>query len=174
MPRAKTTEVIEHRITFGDLERKELKETLDLLDKDRKWNLGLKTAVGSAAVVGAVGIGYMGYLALLGIHGFVDKVTDPLKEAIWGKETYPSKDIPADPQQWVNRDPDTGERINPMHPVPVAGGLVGLGMRIGEAVPVGSWVADLFDIGHARSSDASASTGFADPFSQIGAKTQGV
>ena len=145
MPRAKTTEVIEHRITFGDLERKELKETLDLIDKDRKFNLYAKTAVGTGAVVAAASIGYLGYIALQGIFGFVDRVSEPVKNAIYGKETYPTQNVPANPQDYVNRDPDTGERINPVHEVPFMGGLVGLGIQIGEAIPVGSFISDIFD-----------------------------
>jgi len=141
MPRAKTTEVIEHRITFGDLERKELKETLDLIDRDRKFNIYAKTAIGTGAVVTAAGIGYLGYIALQGIFGFVDRVSEPVKNAIYGKETYPTKNVPSNPQDYVNRDPDTGERINPVHEVPVMGGLVGLGIQIGEAFPVGSYAA---------------------------------
>ena len=145
MPRAKTTEVIEHRITFGDLERKELKEHLDLMDKDRKFNLYAKTAVGTGAVVAAAGIGFLGYIALQGIFGFVDRVSEPVKNAIYGKETYPTKNVPANPNDYVNRDPDTGERINPVHEVPVMGGLVGLGIQLGEAVPVGTWVSTGLD-----------------------------
>ena len=144
MPRAKTTEVIEHRITFGDLERKELKETLDLIDRDRKFNIYAKTAVGTGAVVAAAGIGYLGYIALQGIYGFVDVVSEPVKNAIYGKETYPTQNVPSNPQDYVNRDPDTGERINPVHEVPIMGGLVGLGIQIGEAIPVGSFISDIF------------------------------
>ncbi len=144
MPRAKTTEVIEHRITFGDLERKELKETLDLMDKDRKFNIYAKAAVGTGAVVAAAGIGYLGYIALQGIYGFVDVVSEPVKNAIYGKETYPTKNVPSNPQDYVNRDPDTGERINPVHEVPIMGGLVGLGIQMGEAIPVGSFISDIF------------------------------
>jgi hypothetical protein len=142
MPRAKITECIEHRITFGDLERKELKEHLDLLDKDRKFNLYAKTAVGTGAVLAGAWVGYMGYIALQGIFGFVDRVSEPVNDIIFGKETYPTKNVPANPNDYVNRDPDTGERINPVHEVPVMGGLVGLGIQIGEAVPVGSWISD--------------------------------
>ncbi len=36
MPRKAPNEVIEHRITFGDFERKEFKETLDQFDKFKR------------------------------------------------------------------------------------------------------------------------------------------
>ena len=85
-------------------------------------------------------VGYIGYLALVEIFELVDSVTPAVKSAIYGKPTYPTKEVPKNEDDWVNRDPNTGERINPMNPVPIAGGLVGLGMQIGEAVPVGSYL----------------------------------
>jgi len=88
----------------------------------------------------AFAIGYIGYLALVEIFEIIDKVTPKVKGAIYGKPTYPTKDVPENEEDWVNRDPETGERINPMHPVPIAGGLVGIGMQIGEAIPVGSYL----------------------------------
>ena len=69
MPRKAPTEVIEHRVTFGDFERKELKETLDILDKRSRLNTQVKTA----GVVGAVGLGcataWIGYQIMERIWG---------------------------------------------------------------------------------------------------------
>jgi hypothetical protein len=103
---------------------------------------------GTAVLVGGtiIGAAYITYLGLQGIFGFMDIVTDPLKEIIFGKETYEtSSEPPANPDDWVNRDPETGERINPVHNVPVMGGLVGLGIKAGEAVPVGTWISEGWD-----------------------------
>ncbi len=146
MPRKAPTEVIEHRITFGDYERKEIKEALDINDKQKTVDTVVKG--GTAVLVGGTIIGaeYITYLGLQGIFGFMDIVTDPLKEIIFGKETYEtSSEPPANPDDWVNRDPETGERINPVHNVPVMGGLVGLGIKAGEAVPVGTWISEGWD-----------------------------
>lgn len=140
MPRAKTTDVIEHRITLGDFERKEFKEYLDIRDNAQKIDNVIDAGKGILFAGSAFAIGYIGYLALVEIFEIVDKVTPKVKDGIYGKPTYPTKDVPANEEDWVNRDPNTGERINPMNPVPIAGGLVGLGMQIGEAIPVGSYL----------------------------------
>lgn len=146
MPRKAPTEVIEHRITLGDYERKELKEALDVRDRQVMIENAIKGSGAVLAVSGLVGSTYLMYIALKGIYGFVDDVTGPLSEIIFGKATYPTKDPPpANPDAGVNRDPDTGERINPVHNVPIMGGLVGAGIQIGEAIPVGSFLANLFD-----------------------------
>ena len=146
MPRKAPNQVIEHRVTLGDYERKELKEALDLRDKQVMFKNTLNTAgvaVGGAALVGST---YIIYLALKEIYGFVDPVTDALKTLVFGKATYPTANPPpANPDDWVNRDPETGERINPVHNVPIMGSLVGAGIEIGEALPVGSFLRDLFD-----------------------------
>ena len=51
MPRKAPSEVIEHRITFGDLERKELKETLDSISY-RNYLAPLQSPVVSVALLG--------------------------------------------------------------------------------------------------------------------------
>ena len=146
MPRKAPNQVIEHRITLGDYERKEIKEALDVRDKQVMIDNAVKGGqfvLLSGAIVGA---SYITYLALKSIYDFVDDVTPNVKNIIYGQPTYPTKDPPpANKEDWVNRDPENGERINPMHPVPFAGGLVGLGIKAGEAVPVGSWVRSGWD-----------------------------
>lgn len=95
-----------------------------------------KAVVYTGAVVG---VGYLTFLGLgaiaegLGYVGdIVEEVRDKTKEVIFGKETYPtSQPMPAD--GGVGRDPDTGERINPVSNVPIMGGLVGLGISLGES-----------------------------------------
>lgn len=146
MPRKAPTQVIEHRITLGDYERKELKEALEINNTQTMIESGV--TAGSAVLVGSAVVAstYIIYLGLKEIYGFVDEVTEPLKTIVFGKKTYPTKNPPpANPDDWVNRDPETGERINPMNPVPIAGGLTGLGIAIGEAVPVGSWIRSGWD-----------------------------
>lgn len=117
-----------------------MKELLDARTKQTQINNFIDGGKGVLFAGSAFAVGYIGYLALVEIFELVDKVTPKVKSAIYGKPTYPTKTVPQNEEDWVNRDPDTGERINPMNPVPIAGGLVGLGMQIGEAVPVGSYL----------------------------------
>ena len=117
-----------------------MKELLDARTKQTQINNFIDGGKGVLFAGSAFAVGYIGYLALVEIFELVDKVTPKVKSAIYGKPTYPTKTLPQNEEDWVNRDPDTGERINPMNPVPIAGGLVGLGMQIGEAVPVGSYL----------------------------------
>lgn len=65
MPRAKPTQVIEHRISLSNFERKEVKQLLDAQTLNNYVDLGIKGVVGVGAVgvgVGAVYVGYQGYL----------------------------------------------------------------------------------------------------------------
>jgi len=141
MPRSKPTQTIEHRISLSDFERKELKELLDAQTKSTEIQNYIDGGKGILFAGSAFAIGYIGYLALVEIFELKDEVTGAIKNIVYGKPTYPTKNVPENEAEWVNRDPDTGERINPMNPVPIAGGLVGLGMQIGEAIPVGTYVA---------------------------------
>jgi hypothetical protein len=145
MPRAKPNQVVEHRISFSDFERKELKQMLDI--RDKQVTIANYVNGGKAVLYGAsaLAVGYFGYLALSEIFDFVDDIAPKAKNIIYGKETYPTQTVPSSEEDWVNRDPDTGERINPVSNVPIMGGLVGLGIQLGEAVPVGSWIGGLFD-----------------------------
>jgi len=138
MPRKAPNQVIEHRVTFGDLERKEFKQTLDNLQKQQQLNFYADAGKTALYTAGAVGIGYLTFLGLGAIAGglgyvgdIVDDVRSKTKEVIFGKETYPTS-TPMPPDGGVGRDPDTGERINPVSEVPVMGGLVGLGIKLGE------------------------------------------
>ncbi len=139
MPRKAPNQVIEHRITFGELERREIKQTLDNYQKTQKFKLGADIGKTAAVTAGAVGIGYLTFLGLgvigegLGYVGdVITEVRGKAEEVVFGKKTYPTKNVPQNPDDWVGRDPDTGERINPVSKVPVMGGLVGLGIGLGE------------------------------------------
>ena len=146
MPRKAPTQVIEHRITLGDYERKEIKEALDVRDRQVMIDNVLNGSKAVLQVGGLIASAYIGYLGWMAINGIADEVGPTLKEIVFGKETYPTKSPPPEnPDDWVNRDPETGERINPVSNVPIMGGLVGLGIKAGEAVPVGSWIAGIFD-----------------------------
>jgi len=96
-----------------------------------------------------VGLGYLGFLGMgvigAGLSGATEKVEEIVAEirskaetVVYGKETYPTENIPANPEDWVNRDPETGERINPLnygafkHKFPGFSSLVGLGISWGE------------------------------------------
>lgn len=94
MPRKAPTKVIEHRVTFGDFERKEFKETLDIYDKRSRLNTHIKTA----GVVGAVGLGcataWIGFQIVERIWGKLDDIIPSLDEippaGIWDAFKYKS------------------------------------------------------------------------------------
>ena len=76
MPRKAPNEVVEHRITFGEFERRELKETLDTLDKQRKTNTQIKA--GTTLAVAGIGAGtvWIGYQVFKQVNGIVDAVVE--------------------------------------------------------------------------------------------------
>ncbi len=61
MPRKAPNEVIEHRITFGDFERKEFKETLDQFDKFKRTQQIQQMITNGVYVAAAGGIAWVGY-----------------------------------------------------------------------------------------------------------------
>jgi len=132
--------VIEHRLTLGDFERREAKQALEVILKRQNQQRYIEG--GKAVLIGGsiLTVGYLGFLGL-GVIGqglgaaeeIVQEVRDKASEIIFGKPTYPTANIPDNPEDWVGRDPDTGERINPVSNIPVMGGLVGLGMQIGQS-----------------------------------------
>jgi len=137
--------VIEHRITLGDYERREFKSALDVALDRQKTSMYIEA--GKATVYAGV-IATVGYLGFLGVGligeglgaatDIVDEVRGKGDVIINGKSTYETKYVPPNPEDWVGRDPDTGERINPLNygttkgRFPVFGGLVGLGISWGE------------------------------------------
>lgn len=73
MPRKAPNDVIEHRITLGDYERKELKETLDSIQLNNNLRTGLI----------AGGLGLVAYLAYKLIPNFFDLFeTTPEQKAV--------------------------------------------------------------------------------------------
>jgi hypothetical protein len=67
MPRKAPNEVIEHRITFGDFERKELKETLDQIDAFKRTQQIHQAVTNGAYIVGAGAIAWLGYNTWLAV-----------------------------------------------------------------------------------------------------------
>ena len=132
--------VIEHRLTLGDFERREAKQALEVILKRQNQQRYIEG--GKAVLIGGsiLTVGYLGFLGL-GVIGqglgaaeeIVQEVRDKASEIIFGKETYPTANAPANPEDWVGRDPVTGERINPVSNIPIMGGLVGFGMQIGQS-----------------------------------------
>lgn len=127
MPRKAPSSVIENRITLGNFERDEFKQTMDALQRQLKVDAALKAGQTVMNVGAIIGVGYLGFLSVgilaksLGYAGdLVDKVKDGASQAVFGKQSIVS-----------NR---TGQTIkNPVHDIPIIGGLFGLGMDIGNA-----------------------------------------
>lgn len=81
MPRKAPNQVIEHRITFGDLERKEFKQTLDLHQKQQRID---NIVDGSKAVLftgGAGVIAWLGYQTWLIVNP--PEVKNPTGSSLW-------------------------------------------------------------------------------------------
>ncbi len=81
MPRKAPNQVIEHRITFGDLERREFKQTLDLHQKQQRIN---NIVDGSKAVLytgGAGVIAWLGYQTWLIVNPNEEK--NPTGSNLW-------------------------------------------------------------------------------------------
>ena len=70
MPRNKCTQVIEHRLSFSDFERKELKEYLDELTGEKQIVKIQKIGITVAAVGGAAAVGYIGWSLFQWAKGF--------------------------------------------------------------------------------------------------------
>jgi len=138
MSRKKTDSAIEHRITFGDLERREMREVLTIIKKEKKIQ-NITVGVKSAAVVGVAGLGvYVGYLGVLAYLASKDEIEDwwqtvlGIPAALWNWQAGSKTCI----------DPETGKESqcpkthngvdNPLSGWPVVGGLFNLGMWTGN------------------------------------------
>lgn len=86
MPRKAPTDVTEHRITFGDFERKQLTQAIDAYNRD-KWLENVPyMLIGTAAVGIATAVGFVGYAlyywldSVPSIKDIIDEV-NPIKRA---------------------------------------------------------------------------------------------
>jgi len=78
MPRKAPDTVNEHRITFGDFERREVKQVLDAVDKQFNRIEFAQNAVAVAAVGGAAALGFASY----SLYTFVAKELPELKDKV--------------------------------------------------------------------------------------------
>jgi hypothetical protein len=108
MSRRRTDSAIEHRITLGDYERRELKQIL-AVSKKTKQTENVITSVKAGAFVAAAGAGvFVGYLGVLAYAAVKDGLESAL-DAITGKV----KSVPISFFNWVAGsksyiDPETG------------------------------------------------------------------
>tara|TARA_Y100000004_G_scaffold11851_1_gene12875 strand:+ start:954 stop:1460 length:507 start_codon:yes stop_codon:yes gene_type:complete len=147
MARRKVDKTVEHRITFGDLERREFKQSMDAYQR----NMNLQAGINGGRVVMyagvAAGIGLVGYLGVK-VYASIFDVEGGLKESVedfWNKlngtkfehdpETGETTTVPNTVQSPTGRtfdENDTGEIANPAAGIPVIGGLFYTGMKIGQ------------------------------------------
>lgn len=148
MSRKKTDSAIEHRVTLGDYERRELKSMLSLAKKEKQIT-NISNGVKTVATVGVIGAGvYVGYLGVLAYAAVKDGVEDVI-----GAIKQTAHEVPISFWNWTTGsksyfNPETGEEFivpktvtddnglvieNPAWQVPGFGGLTYLGMLIGNA-----------------------------------------
>ena len=137
MPKKPADKIVTHRLELGNFERKEFKETLDEVQKLTKTANRIamvpSIVLPVAALGGAAALFFgMGMIAkAFGYAGdILDEVKDTVDVAINGRKSY--DDGGGSPNSPF-RDED-GNLVNPVHDVPILGGLFGLGMGIGSAV----------------------------------------
>ncbi len=85
MPRKAPKEVVEHRITFGDFERKELKDAINSYQQDKILENVPNIMLGAAGVVVAgtvAAVGYAVYYWLDSVPSIVDTVKDTVKDIV--------------------------------------------------------------------------------------------
>jgi len=138
MSRKKTDSAIEYRITLGDYERREMREVLTLVKKEKKFqniSIGLK----STAVIGVAGAGvFVGYLGVLAYLATKDEIENwwnaviGAPAALWNWQAGSKTCI--DPETGVEYQcPKTHNGVpNPLSGIPIIGGLFNLGMWSGN------------------------------------------
>lgn len=117
MARKKTDKVVEHRITFGDYERKELKQTLDGMQINSYVNTA-KNAIVPIAIGSIIGfVGYLGVKAYAAaktiwndnpLQTVTDTVKDTARKPFDFVAEYTGIDLTPDVlQETVEYDPST-------------------------------------------------------------------
>lgn len=105
MPRKAPKEVVEHRITLGDFERKEFKQSMDAYQLNHNIRTGLI----------AGGIGLVAYAAYKIIPGLFDFFTlDPEQQAVYDRLFNPNYD-PNNPEWTVFGNPSDREQLDIMY-----------------------------------------------------------
>lgn len=140
MARRKVDKTIEHRITFGDLERREFKQSMDAYQRNMNLQAGINGGravlyAGVAAGIGAVGyLGVKLYAAIQENSGTIEESVEELWNKLNGTktETDPETGETTTVPNTVQSPTDTGEISNPAAGIPVIGGLFYTGMKIGQ------------------------------------------
>jgi hypothetical protein len=143
MPRKACTETIEHRITLGEVERRELKKFLEEhqeLTKSKKVaNYGSTISWPVIGLAAAAGVGVAGWYIAQGLANMSlgdinlptlqfgeereDGTRVTLSEMILGKDQY----------TFTDEDGTTRTYNNPVAGIPIIGSLFGTGINLGEA-----------------------------------------
>tara|TARA_R100001163_G_C5065964_1_gene204128 strand:+ start:2618 stop:3118 length:501 start_codon:yes stop_codon:yes gene_type:complete len=147
MARRKVDKTVEHRITFGDLERREFKQSMDAYQRNMNLQAGINGGravmyAGVAAGIGAVAyLGVKVYAAIQENSGTIEEYVEELWNKLNGTktetdpETGETTTVPNTVQSPTGRTFDgngTGEISNPAAGIPVVGGLFYTGMKIGQ------------------------------------------
>jgi len=147
MARRKVDKTIEHRITFGDLERREFKQSMDAYQRNMNLTAGINTGRAILYTGAAAGIGVVAYLAVK-LYGEINDDTTTIGQywddfwnvtngtkTVTDPETGETSKAPATVESPTGRtfdENDTGEIENPAAGIPVIGGLFYGGMKLGQ------------------------------------------
>jgi hypothetical protein len=102
MARRKVDKTIEHRITFGDLERREFKQSMDAYQRNMNLKAGINAGRAVLYTGAAAGIGIVGYLAVKIYSNINDDTTTigQFWEDFWNTANGTETKV----------DPETGEK----------------------------------------------------------------
>lgn len=153
MARRKVDKTIEHRITLGDLERREFKQSMDAYQRNMNISAGINGGRAILYTGAAAGIGIVGYLAVKLYANFTQdgSTLNEYWDNFWNglngtktetnPETGEEETVPNTVQSPSGRtfdDNTTGEISNPAAGIPVIGGLFYTGMKIGQISYLGA------------------------------------
>lgn len=133
MPRQAPSSVAEQRVTLGNYERTELKQTLDAVQRQMKINSVVRVGQTALTAGAVIGVGYLGFLSvsmLAKAFGYVGDIAEEVRDAaetvVFGKDEYVTGQY---------KDDGTPNNIkNPVNNIPIIGGLFGAGMEIGAGL----------------------------------------
>jgi hypothetical protein len=88
VPRNAPDQVVEHRVTLGDFERREIKQTLDALDRRRNVQAIQDGVTAAAYLATGAGVAWLGYQTWLIVNPPEDQFKNPAGANLWSNVLY--------------------------------------------------------------------------------------